>query len=184
MDKPPAYEIVVSDYDPQWPRIFTELAEVIKATLGELALRIEHVGSTSVPGLAAKPTIDIDVVIESPGLLPEVAEKLAKLGYFHNGDQGIPGREAFRRPDPTVPQDGTGREWFRHNLYVCAKDARELARHTAFRDYLRQHPEVVQEYAALKRQLAQQFTFDIDGYVDGKADFIEGIYRRVIISSY
>lgn len=178
MNKSPAYEIVVSNYDPQWPQIFTELKEIFKTALGELALRIEHVGSTSVPGLAAKPTIDIDVVIESPDLLPQVAEKLAKLGYIHNGDQGIPGREAFLRPDPSVPHTDPGRHWMRHNLYVCAKDARELARHTAFRDYLRQHPEAVQEYSALKRQLAQQFTFDIDGYVDGKSDFIQSIYRR------
>ena len=182
----PSDLIVVKDYDPYWPIAFEEIKAVVGRTLGELALRIEHVGSTSVPGLAAKPIIDMDVVIESTELLPAIIEKLATLGYNHLGERGIPGREAFsRQRDATVPHDGSGRIWPRHNLYVCARDAIALARHISFRDYLRQHPEAVVRYGAIKKGLAQRYTNEqLDDYVDGKDDFIRGIYQEIFGTPY
>ena len=167
--------IKIVDYNPQWSIVFTELQRVIKATLGDLALSIEHIGSTSVTGLAAKPIIDIDVVIKSNDLLPEVIQSLAKLGYIHQGDLGIVGREAFGRENEYVPCDGKGRTWQNHHLYVCPQDSTALARHLAFRNYLRQNADAVLAYGKLKQQLAKKFSHDIDSYIEGKNAFIEEI---------
>ena len=156
-------EVRVVEYDPQWAQLFIELGERVIASLRELVLRVGHVGSTSVPGLAAKPVVDVDVVIPSRDDLPEAIRRLRALGYEHLGDLGIVGREAFGRPPETPP----------HNLYICAQDSEELARHVRFRDYLRANPLEAERYAALKRDLAEQHRFDIDAYCDAKTGFIE-----------
>ncbi len=171
--------ILVVDYDPNWPIIFAELSRVIAECLGELASAIEHVGSTSVPGLAAKPIVDFDVVVESRRAVLESIGRLARLGYIHQGDLGVPGREAFRHGgDEEVPRDGLGRKWPTHNLYVCSQDSEALAEHLAFRDFMRQNPKEATAYAELKRGLAKQFPHDMDAYVEGKTDFVKGILRR------
>lgn len=167
--------IEVVDYDPVWPEAFAAISRAVAAALGPLALRIEHVGSTSVPGLGAKPIIDLDVVIESPRLLPLVVEALGTLGYSHEGDGGIPGREAFRRNGSTAPEDGSGRAWPDHHLYVCARGSEELRRHLRFRDYLRSHPDDASRYESLKRDLPHRYPNDIDSYVGGKSAFVERI---------
>ena len=167
--------IVIADYTPAWADTFADLSRVLGAALGELALGIEHVGSTSVPGLGAKPIIDIDLIIESRASLPSVVEALGKVGYHHRGDLGIAGREAFGREDDTVPRDGSGRVWPLHHLYVCGQDSEELRRHLAFRDHLRHEPDAVARYDRLKRELAERFRHDIDSYIEGKREFIEGI---------
>lgn len=166
-------KIEVVDYDPTWPRHFEELRARIWPVVQDFAFSIEHVGSTSVPGLAAKPIIDLDIVIPSEAQLPLAVQALASLGYQHQGNLGIKGREAFRRPEGTLP----------HNLYVCPKDSEGLHNHLALRDYLRANPEAVRSYAELKKQLAQQFPQDIEGYVDGKTDFILRILKQQGLSS-
>src|SRR5215472_10924802 len=148
----------IADYDPQWPATFEQLRGPIAAALGALALRIEHVGSTAVPGLAGKPIIDLDVVIGSPADLPAVIAKLRPLGYRPQGDLGVPGREAFNNPPGGPP----------HHLYVCALGNRELARHLAFRDFLRAHPDTARAYGELKRSLASRFCNDRDAYTEAK----------------
>ena len=165
--------IEVVDYDPAWAEAFAGMRRVLEAALGPLALRIEHVGSTSVPRLGAKPIIDLDVVIESPALLRRVVEALEPLGYQHEGDKGIAGREAFGREDGTVPKDGSGREWPDHHLYVCARDSTELCRHLRFRDHLQAHPDAATRYEALKRELARRHPDDIASYIEGKSAFVE-----------
>ena len=167
--------INIVDYTPAWAEEFEDLRRALKSLLGELALGIVHVGSTSVPGLAAKPIIDIDVVIDSPTVLASVVEVLDSAGYQHEGDLGIPGRDAFRRQDNTVPRDRSGRTWPTHNLYVCTRNSDELRRHLAFRDHLRRDPESAVRYEKLKRDLAECFHDDIDSYVEGKREFIEDI---------
>jgi GrpB-like predicted nucleotidyltransferase (UPF0157 family) len=167
--------VQIVEYDPQWPLEFERLKGVLWNTLGELAESIEHVGSTSVPGLAAKPILDVDVVIGSRQQLPAVVEKLAGLGYVHVGDQGIAGREALDRLGRDVPRDGAGWPWMEHHLYVCARDSRELARHLFFRDYLRQNPQARDEYAALKRDLARRFRDEREAYTQAKTAFVEGV---------
>lgn len=177
----PRRTIIVVDYDPAWPHIFAELAQVIAEAVGALALRIEHVGSTSVPGLAAKPIVDLNVVIEDRALLPDVVRALATLGYEHRGDQGIPGREAFRGLTPNVPRaPGRSGDWPPHHLYVCAQDNLEHHRQIAFRDYLRTHPDEAAAYGQLKRELAARHPHDIDAYIAGKGPFIGDILRRAM----
>lgn len=171
--------ILIVDYDPQWPVVFHDLSRVIGGALGELALYTEHVGSTAVPGLAAKPIIDLDVVIASGAQLPAVVQALTSLGYEHQGDLGIQQREAFNRQGDDVPRDGTGKVWPEHHLYVCVKDSREIRRHLAFRDHLRANPPEVVAYGALKRRLAGQFRDDREAYVAGKTKFIEGVLGRI-----
>ena len=105
--------IVVVPYDEKWKLRFEEIARELHAVLGELTLSIEHVGSTSVPGLAAKPIIDIDVVIEDESKLKAVIGALAKIGYQYEGNLGIPGREAFGYEGKTHLME--------HHLYVCPK---------------------------------------------------------------
>jgi len=154
--------VIVVDYDPLWPQAFELLRARLAGALGDLAVAIEHVGSTAVPGLAAKPVIDIDVVLRSETDLPAAGSALATLGYDFIGDLGIAGREAFRAP-AGEPE---------HNLYVCAAGATELQRHLTFRDVLRAEPELAREYAELKRALAERYRDDRDTYTEGKTPFV------------
>jgi len=165
--------VIIADYAPEWPGVFDGLREVIGGAAGELALTIEHVGSTSVPGLAAKPIIDLDVVIRTAEQLLLMVECLARLGYVHQGDLGIPGREAFTRDGEDVPRDGSGRRWMEHHLYVCVEGGRELRRHLAFRDLLRADAGTAAAYAELKRRLGVQFRHDREAYCEAKSEFIE-----------
>ncbi|MEK7764877.1 MAG: GrpB family protein [bacterium] len=163
-----AAPITICDYDPTWPATFEALRGRVAAGLGVLAVRIEHVGSTSVPGLAAKPIIDLDVVVSSRNEVPAAIAALDRLGYVHQGDLGVPGREAFRGP-VTVPA---------HHLYLCAADSAELRRHLVFRDHLRSHSAAADEYARLKRELAARHTEERDAYSLEKSAFVEEILRR------
>ena len=160
MDKP---SIVVTEYDPAWPRLFEVLRGRLLDALGEeLAVAVEHVGSTAVPGLAAKPVVDIDAVVPSAEHVSLAVERLERAGYRHEGDLGISGREAFEPP--------VGAPW--HHLYVLPADSEELRLHLVFRDHLRTHPETAMAYAALKREAARRFGGDRRGYTEAKGDFV------------
>ena len=163
--------VVVLPYDEAWKKDFEDIKAELMQVLEGLVLSIEHVGSTSVPGLASKPIIDIDVVIEDQGCFEKVKLALETIGYHHEGDLGIPGREAFKYE---------GKDHLRkHHLYVCSKDAGELKRHISFRDYLRSHPEAVEEYSRVKEEGAKLYPYDIDSYIEHKSPFIEGIYQLI-----
>jgi len=163
--------VVVEPYNEAWKQDFQNIKIELEEALGDLALRIEHVGSTSVEGLSAKPIIDIDVVIENEQILDDVISVLRKIGYIHNGNQGIEGREAFKYQ---------GKEHLRkHHLYVCTREASELRRHIGFRDYLRSHPEIVAEYSRIKIEGAAKYPYDMDGYIAYKSDFIEQVYEEM-----
>jgi len=164
--------IEIVDYDPAWPDHFERLRAHVWPGLQEFALSIEHVGSTSVPGLAAKPIIDMTVVVKSRADVRRAIARLATLGYVHRGDLGIKEREAFYAP-AGLPA---------HHLYVCPADSLALRNHLALRDYLRAHPDVAREYGALKRQLAEAFHDDIDAYVAGKTAFIVDVLREAGLS--
>lgn len=159
--------VVVVDYNPLWPRQFETLGSRLANVLGGLAVTIEHVGSTAVPGLAAKPIIDIDVLLSSPEDLPSAIAALASIGYQHRGDLGIASREAFRAPAGDL----------RHHLYVCPNNT-EYQRHIAFRNYLRAHPREADAYAALKGKLAAKFRDDREAYNNAKREFVEGILLK------
>ena len=163
--------VTVIPYSDQWERDFLKIKDEIKSALGELAESIEHVGSTSVRGLSAKPVIDIDVVISDSSVLSDVIAALGRIGYQHEGDLGITGREAFRYDGKDHLQ--------KHHLYVCPEDSPELRRHIAFRDYLRSHPEAAAEYSRIKEEGAALYPEDIDRYIEYKTPFIEKIYREI-----
>ena len=147
--------VIVQPYNEEWNADFTAIRDELNVVLNDLVLRIEHVGSTSVEGLSAKPVIDIDVVIQ----------------YTHEGDLGIPGREAFKY---------RGKEHLKkHHLYVCDLDSEELKRHIAFRDYLRSNPDAAAEYSRIKEEGAKMYPWDIDKYIEHKTPFIEMIYERL-----
>jgi GrpB-like predicted nucleotidyltransferase (UPF0157 family) len=157
--------VLIEDYDPAWPRTFAKLAARAAAALGEVAVAIEHIGSTAVPGLAAKPIIDLDVVITLPADLPEAIQRLDRIGYVHLGDLGIKGREAFRAPPDEPP----------HHLYVLCAGANELRRHLVFRDALRETSDLRNRYGALKRSLAQEHQNDRCAYTEAKTAFITSV---------
>lgn len=156
--------VVIADYNSEWPAQFAVLASTAVAALGPILLRVEHVGSTAVPGLPAKPVIDLDAVV-SAGAVLEAVRRLAAVGYAHKGDQGIPGREAFRPPEGAIP----------HHLYVCPSDSPELAAHLRFRDALRADGQLAAEYARLKRDLAARFGADRVGYSEAKTAFVRAV---------
>jgi len=171
--------IQVVDYDPEWGEEFLRLKEVYERALGELTADIRHVGSTSVPGCAAKPTLDIDIIVDSNENVNKAVKMLATLGYRYQGDLGILDRQAFDRADEAVPYS-EGRKWvFEHNMYVCLAGSASLRNHLALRDYLLAHPEAVSEYGQLKKELAARFPHDIDSYIEGKCDFIVEILAKV-----
>lgn len=153
--------MLVCEYDPAWPDRFASLAARVQAALRDLVLRVEHVGSTAVAGLAAKPVIDLDVVVARADVA-EAIRRLADIGYVHEGDGGIAGRESFRWPPGEA----------RHHLYLLSASADELLRHLAFRDVLRADVGLRDRYAALKRSLATQFPNDRAAYTEGKSAFI------------
>ena len=159
--------IVVTDYDAEWPRHFEEIARPVRDAVAELGATVEHVGSTSVPGLAAKPVIDVDVVVGSGEDVPSAIERLRSLGYVYQGDKGIRGREAFMWPRGARP----------HHLYVVERGGQPYLDHVEFRDYLREHPEAASDYAELKKTLAQRHGDDRLGYTDAKTEFVTGVLR-------
>lgn len=162
-------QVFVANYDPAWVTQFHKLHDEIWPHVRDIAIKIEHVGSTSVPGLAAKPVIDLDIVIPSPNELSLAVERLACLGYRHRGNLGIEGREAFR----AAPHAGIS-----HNLYVCINGSLALRNHLLLRDHLRSHPADAREYSVLKERLALQYPDDMDRYIEGKTSFILEILRR------
>jgi GrpB-like predicted nucleotidyltransferase (UPF0157 family) len=160
--------LVVGDYDDEWPALFERIAEPVREALGDLAAEVEHVGSTAVPGLAAKPVIDVDVVVRRPEDVPTAIERLRGLGYVYQGDKGIRGREAFMWPPGAPP----------HHLYVVVAGSKPHADHVHFRDYLRDHPEVAEEYASLKKELAARYGNDRARYTEAKSEFIAAVLEK------
>ena len=149
--------VIVLPYDPNWKLAFEAIKQELEAAIGHLIVGVEHVGSTSVEGLSAKPCIDLDVVIRDYTVFDAVVEGLASIGYVHEGDLGIRDREAFCYFDKPHLQN--------HHLYVCPLQSAELHRHITFRQYLRTHPEAVKQYGAVKETAARLFPHDIDGYI-------------------
>ena len=154
--------VLVEAYDPAWPLQFEPLRAGIQAAVGDAAIAIEHVGSTSVPGLAAKPIIDIDLIVPSRADMAAAIERLAGIGYLHVGDLGIEDREAFEPPPGSPP----------HHLYACVRGCVALENHLKVRDYLRAHPSAAQAYGELKLWLAQQYPYEPFRYSMGKTDFL------------
>ncbi|MDB6124791.1 MAG: dephospho-CoA kinase/protein folding accessory protein, partial [Pedosphaera sp.] len=150
-------KIIVENYNPEWVNHFEKIKKTIWKEVSDVAVSIEHVGSTSVVGLPAKPVIDIDIVISSLQELPGVIERLQKLGYKHRGNLGIEGRDAFYAPQGTI----------KHNLYVCLQGGLALKNHLLLRERLRKDPVARFQYGELKKSLALKFSDSIEEYIEG-----------------
>uniref|UniRef100_UPI00286D6180 GrpB family protein n=1 Tax=Armatimonas sp. TaxID=1872638 RepID=UPI00286D6180 len=138
------------------------------------------IGSTAVPHLEAKPILDIDLVIQDEDVLPQVIAGLQTLGYVHQGDQGIPQREVFKRLDSTVPHVSSQRQWMPHHLYVCPAQSEELRRHIAFRDALRARTDWRQEYEKIKQDIAARVDGDRKTYAWIKETECRVFVQRVL----
>ncbi len=162
-------KVIVLPYDSAWKTAFEDIRAELDVALGNLAIAIEHVGSTSVEGMSAKPIIDIDVVIPDDTVFDAVVQSLVQIGYTHEGDLGIRDREAFKYENKPHLQ--------KHHLYVCPQNSAELHRHITFRDFLRGNSDAVKTYSAVKETAAALFPDDIDGYINYKSPCIEEMYR-------
>jgi GrpB-like predicted nucleotidyltransferase (UPF0157 family) len=156
--------IEVVDWSPRWAEQFDEVATVLRTALADVAsARVEHVGSTSVPGLAAKPILDVDVIVDTHDVAAAIAA-LEAVGYVHRGDLGVAGREAFHAPDGP-----------RRNVYVCVAGTANVRNHLAVRDVLRSRDDLREAYAAVKRALADDPAMDIDTYLAGKSAVLQQV---------
>jgi GrpB-like predicted nucleotidyltransferase (UPF0157 family) len=164
--------VEVVPYDPEWKVEFDRIREQLLSYVGDLIITIEHVGSTSIEGLAAKPIIDLDLVMDSYDVLPQIIERLQQHGYEHQGNLGIEGREAFERRQAD--------EFMKYHLYVCPKDGKGYLEHIAFRDYLRSNVVARQEYSEVKQHLAELHRYDMDAYCEGKTAFVTSILSKAM----
>ena len=162
--------VIVMTYQASWKDAFLKIEEELKEALHDTYIAIEHVGSTSVCGLSAKPVIDIDVIIKRE-LFDLVKQRLGNMGYHHEGDLGIKDREAFKYEDK--------HHLLKHHLYVCPSDSDEYKRHIVFRDWLRTHNGDLDIYSKIKEEMAKKYPQDIDSYMAGKAPVIEMIYKKI-----
>jgi GrpB-like predicted nucleotidyltransferase (UPF0157 family) len=156
-------------YDPQWSVLFAQEAQRIRDALDarNLTLVIEHMGSTAVPGLAAKPIVDILAGWDRVEELPRLIAAVRDAGYLHRGEQGIPGREFFRRGDPR-----------QYHLHLTRFRGTFWADHLAFRDLLRREADVAGAYDALKHVLAEKYPRNREAYIDGKTEFVQEMLRH------
>ncbi len=155
--------IIVTEYDPLWPKKFEEESLLVKDVMADNCIAAYHIGSTAVPGLAAKPIIDMMVAVKSLEKADDAAKDFLKIGYEYLGEFGIAGRRYLRK----------GGDERTHQIHIFqADDWNNIGRHLAFRDYMRTHKKERDEYANMKKTLAQKFPYDIDGYCDGKDSFV------------
>ena len=154
--------------DPRWPGLFGQLRGRVDAALAGVAHVTEHVGSTAVPGLDAKPVIDLDVVVPDEAAVAAAIGALAAAGWRHQGDLGITGREAFLPPADAIY----------HHLYVVVAGSQPHRDHIDLRDFLRTHPAQAARYSDLKRRLAMLLETDRPAYSDGKAAMISEFLRQ------
>lgn len=161
----------VVPYDTAWPELFVEEQRRLDAILIKegVALAIEHTGSTAIPGLAAKPILDILAGAPHPVALARAIDTLQHADYIYRGEQGIPGRHFFRRGNP--------RQYHIHLTLTGSDFWRE---HLLFRNYLRANPQVAAEYAALKHILAERHPFDREAYIEGKTEFVQRVLREAL----
>lgn len=159
--------IEVLPYDPEWANLFHKEAKIILNALGSTVASIHHIGSTAVPGILAKPIIDVLVEATTLAAMDRGAPNLVAQGYEAMGEHGIPGRRYFRKTD------SVGRRAFHVHGFVVGDPA--ARRHSTFRDYLREHPDVAQAYSTLKRDLAARHPEDPKQYAKGKQGFIEAV---------
>ncbi len=162
------YPVEIVDYDPQWPVVYGEEKGRILDVIGRRIVAIEHVGSTAIPGLAAKPIIDIMVAVRRLADAEECIEPLQSIGYEYvpEFEAELPERRFFRKGPPEART---------HHIHMIELTSEFWERHLLFRDYLRSHPDVAQQYYKLKKELADRYGSDREAYADAKTPFIESV---------
>lgn len=155
--------IIIAPYDPAWPEKFEKEANMLRDLLGDLAVQIHHIGSTAVPGLAAKPIIDILLEVSNLDALDDHSDGFLTLGYEPKGAFGIPGRRYFRK----------GADRRTHHIHAFRTGDPNLDRHLSFRDYLIAHPEVATAYGDIKKEAARRANNHIEAYGSVKGPFIK-----------
>ncbi len=163
-------KVKVVEAKDHWVEDFRQEANSLRDLLGDTVTHIHHIGSTSVPNLAAKPIIDILLEVSDLQALDDQSEKLTNIGYVAKGEYGIEGRRYFEK----------GGDDRTHHLHAFKTDDPHAYRHLAFRDYLKAHPEVRESYAHLKAKTAQDVNGDVVGYRNGKNDFVEQHVARAV----
>jgi GrpB-like predicted nucleotidyltransferase (UPF0157 family) len=164
--------IVVVPYEERWVGMFEEAAREVRGVMGENLIEVHHIGSTSIPGMDAKPIIDLLAVVEGIGEVDRGNAGMEAVGYEAMGEFGIVGRRYFRRNDAAGVRT--------HQVHTFQRGSGEVVRHLAFRDFMRAHPLEAGEYAKLKRRLAEAHPFDMEAYMDGKDGFIKEMERRAL----
>ncbi|MCG7573932.1 GrpB family protein [Phaeobacter sp. CNT1-3] len=158
-------------HDPTWTDAFTAEAAALNAALPDVALTLHHIGSTAIPGILAKPIIDLMGVVPDLAQMDRHDDTMRTLGYEVMGAFGIEGRRYYRKFDASGQRS--------HHLHVFATGAPDITRHLAFRDYLRAHADVATEYSALKEQLTAT-NADWERYVEGKDPFIKRVEQDAL----
>jgi GrpB-like predicted nucleotidyltransferase (UPF0157 family) len=164
-------EMIVVPYRDEWNALYEAERHAVERALGNDLAAIHHIGSTAVEGLAAKPVIDILVLVHSLGDMDEHADRLERLGYENKGEFGIEGRRFFRKGGDESPT---------HHVHVYSKDDATTLRYLALRDYLRAFPKARREYAAVKRSAAELHRLDAEGYMAEKDRFVKEAERRAL----
>jgi GrpB-like predicted nucleotidyltransferase (UPF0157 family) len=165
--------VIVVPHDPNWHHKFIQEAQLIRLALNKNLVAIHHIGSTNILKIHAKPVIDMLVEVQDITQVDQQSPAMLALGYESMGEHGIPGRRFFRKDNAAGMRT--------HHVHTFAVGDPAIDRHLAFRNYLIAHPEVAQRYSNLKRALADRLDpHDIDGYMDGKHQFIKDIEKRAI----
>lgn len=162
----------IQPYNPEWKSEFERLRSLLTVALKDFPIYIQHVGSTSIPGLYAKPILDIDIIITNEIHLAGISAVLDRLGYINRGEQGIPGRFAFRQSSNLTPFAGEIKQWQEHHLYVCFSDSLALKNHLLFRDRLMNDDTLMAKYSGLKKSLVENPNMNREEYTKRKTDFI------------
>ena len=154
--------IEIAPYDVEWTHLFSRLGKELRAALGDTALRIDHIGSTAIPGLDAKPIIDVQISVASLDALPAFQVPIENVGFVYRADNPDRSKRYFR--------EAPGER--RTHIHVCRAGSWREQFALLFRDYMRAHPEDARRYAELKHTLSDQFGEDRQGYTEAKAPFI------------
>ena len=163
--------VELKPYNPKWKELYVQESKIISSQISDFLVDIQHIGSTAIPGIMAKPIIDIAVAINSLENIGKIIEPLREIGFIYRGEQGIPDRHLFIKG---------GEEFRTHHMHVMHNSHYEWKKHILFRDYLINHPEEVKKYSELKKRLEKQFKEDRESYTESKSEFIEGILKKAI----
>ncbi len=163
--------VEVIDHQDEWQTLFSKEVRLLSDIFGKELTAVHHIGSTSVPGMYAKPVIDMIPVVKNIDHTDAYNLTLTEAGYEPRGENGLPGRRFFMK----------GGDDRTHHLHIYEQGNPEIDRHLAFRDYLRSHPKAAETYSSLKKELAARFPYDMESYIDGKAAYVSNLEKEALV---